>query len=196
MRSGELSASVAVLALVVEEADSVSGVSRRFVERYPHARFARNVAHASLPQLERQGFVRRVEGGRQRSAADRYEATSRGVRRVQRWLQDSSATLPVLRDDLRAKLRHVQDERDLGIVLDAVKAQERALTAEFADAHTRVKAAERASREPAAEPDLRSVVDLALLRDEATLWGTLLKRRQRLREYLEGWKASGGGLDG
>ena len=196
VRSGELSASIAVLALVAEEPDSVAGVSRRFVERYPHARFARNVAHTSLRQLERQGFVRRVSGGRQRSTSDCYEATSRGIRRVQRWLQDSSSALPVLRDDLRAKLRHVQNDRDLAIVLDAIKAQERVLTAEFADAHMRVKVAERASRNPVEEPDLRAVVDLALLRDEATLWGTLLRRRQRLREYLEGWKAGGGGLDG
>lgn len=194
-RNGELSGSIAVLALVVEESDSAAGVNRRFGARYPHAQFARNLVTETLPRLERQGFVERVAGDLQR-AADRYEATPRGVRRVERWLRESSATLPVLRDDLRAKLCHVRDDSDLDVVVGAIKAQERALTAEFAEAHLRLKAAERSSRNPRNEPDLTAVVDLALLRDEATLWGTLLQRRQRLREYLEGWKASSGGLDG
>jgi len=183
-RGGELSASMAVLGLVIDQPDSVSGVSRRLADRFPHARFARNSAHNNLPSLHRQGLVRLIAEGEQRSL-DRYEATQKGRDRFRQSLRESSVAVPAVRDAMRARLEHVSDEADLLAVIAAIGEQEQACRAEYAAAHGRLRAAERARRAPGASAgDWRDAVRRALMVDEAVLWGTRAQRMQRLRESL------------
>jgi DNA-binding PadR family transcriptional regulator len=185
-RGGDLSVSMAVLSLVVEQPDSVAGVGRRLAERFPNARFGRNAAHKSLPSLEKQGLVC-VVTTRKRRSLDIYEATPAGVGRVREWLHDSSAVLPALRDDLRAKLQHVRDEADLRRLMDAIGEQEDACNAEYARAHAARKAAARLRGwRDARDRDWRDTVERTLICDEAVLWGSRAMRLQRLRECLEG----------
>jgi hypothetical protein len=44
-RTGELSASMAVLCLVVEQTDTVAGVGVRLARKFPDAWWSRNAAH-------------------------------------------------------------------------------------------------------------------------------------------------------
>ncbi len=182
-RSGELSASMAVLALLAEQPDSQAGVNRRLAERYPGARFADNSAHKSLPSLESQGLVRRAAALGERPL-DVYEATVKGVELVERWLYDSSAALPALRDELRARLQHVREPAGLPAMVEAIEAQEQTCAGEYVAAQKRLRAAQR-QRKPAGDGGWREVVEIALMRDEAILWGSLALRRKRMREYLE-----------
>jgi DNA-binding PadR family transcriptional regulator len=183
--AGELSASRAVLGLVVEQADTVAGVALRLAERYPRAGFAVNSAHQNLPSLKHQGLVLVVEEGEKRSL-DRYRATPTGVDSFHEWLRESAATLPVLRDALRARLGHVREVDDLLAVIHAIRAQEDACTREYARAHQALQAAQRLGRlHPRTDADWRTRVQSALMTDEAMLWAMRARRLQRLREDLE-----------
>src|SRR5450759_3173227 len=55
-RTGELSASMAILCLVVQQPDTVASVGLRLTETFPHARWSRNAAHGNLPSLAKQGL--------------------------------------------------------------------------------------------------------------------------------------------
>ena len=113
---------MAILGLVVQKADTVDGLGARLVERFPHARWSRSVAHNGLPSLARQGLVRLVEHGAER-ALDRYEATDAGVEQFRDWLRASSAAPPMLRDALLAKLE-LSEEHDVPGLIAAIREEE------------------------------------------------------------------------
>lgn len=183
-RSGELSASMAILGLVIQEADTAAGVGVRLVERFPRARWSRSVAHNDLPSLARQGLVRLVQRGAKPSL-DRYEATDDGVEQFQRWLRASSAGPPMLRDSLSAKLAF-SEERDLPGLLDAIREEEQICVAEFEAAQMRLGAARRLGQlGPANGSDWSGRVRSAIMTDEAMMWGQRAKRLQCLRQELE-----------
>lgn len=183
-RSGELSASMAILGLVIQEADTAAGVGARLVDRFPHARWSRSVAHNDLPSLARQGLVHLVERGAKPSL-DRYEATPDGVEQFQGWLRSSTMGPPTLRDALSAKLAF-SEEHDLPGLLDAIREEERICIAEFEAAQMRLGAARRLGRlGPANGSDWEGRVQSAILTDEAMMWGQRAKRLQCLRQELE-----------
>jgi hypothetical protein len=194
-RSGELTASMAILGLVVQQPDTVAGIGLRLPERFPRASFARSAAHNNLPSLARQGLVRVVKHGPEPSL-DRYEATPDGAARFRAWLRASSAAPPALRDALHAKLEF-SERSDLKLLIGAIQEEEQACVSEYGAAHARLLAARRTAADPA---DWRAVVGGALRADEAMLWGMRARRLQRLREHLEDVDAedgtSGGGRDG
>jgi len=184
-RVGELSASMAILGLVIERPDSISGVGRRLVERFPQAGFARNAAHNNMPSLHRQGLLHVLEG-RGPSSLDRYEASPQGVERFREWMRDSQAALPVLRDALRATLEYIAEEADVVALLEAVRVQEEACLAEYEASHTRLRAEQRAGRlSPRDQSDWHTAIHNALMTDEVMLWGTRAMRLKRLRESLQ-----------
>ncbi|HEV3322407.1 MAG TPA: hypothetical protein VG147_09500 [Solirubrobacteraceae bacterium] len=190
-RKGDLTASMAILGLVVQKTDTVNSLGARLVERFPHAQWSRSVAHNSLPSLEKQGLVRLVDHGAER-ALDRYEATDAGVEEFREWLRASSAAPLALRDAVHAKLE-LAGEEDVPDLITAIREEEEACAREFAAASSRLNLAWQLKRlSPAngagpgrSAPDLRGRVQRALMTDEAMLWGMRARRLRRLRRELE-----------
>ena len=183
-RKGDLTASMAILGLVVQKADTVNGLGTRLVERFPHAQWSRSVAHNSLPSLEKQGLVRMVEQGAER-ALDRYEATDDGVQGFREWLRTSSAAPIALRDAVHAKLE-LAGEEDVPDLIAAIREEEEACALEFAAASSRLNVEWQLKRlRPPSGTDLGSRVRSALMTDEAMLWGMRARRLRRLRRELE-----------
>jgi DNA-binding PadR family transcriptional regulator len=190
-RKGDLTASMAILGLVVQKTDTVNSLGARLVERFPHAQWSRSVAHNSLPSLEKQGLVRLVEHGAER-ALDRYEATDAGVEEFRDWLRASSAAPLALRDAVHAKLE-LAEEEDVPDLIAAIREEEEACAREFAAASSRLNVEWQLKRlgpalsgGPAqSAPDLRGRVRRALMTDEAMLWGMRARRLRRLRRELE-----------
>jgi hypothetical protein len=175
---------MAILGLVIQEADTAAGVGARLVERFPRARWSRSVAHNDLPSLARQGLVRVVQRGA-RPSLDRYEATPAGVEQFRGWLRASSMAPPMLRDALSAKLAFSQRE-DLPRLLEAIREEERICIAEFEAAQMRLGAARRLGQlGPANGSDWAGRVQNAVMTDEAMMWGQRAKRLQCLRQELE-----------
>jgi hypothetical protein len=175
---------MAILGLVIQQADTAAGVGARLVDRFPRARWSRSVAHNDLPSLAKQGLVVMVQPGAKPSL-DRYEATPDGVQQFREWLRASSMAPPILRDALSAKLAF-SEQQDLPELLQAIREEERICIAEFEAAQTRLNAARRLGQlGPANGSDWGGRVQSAIMTDEAMMWGQRAKRLQCLRLELE-----------
>ena len=183
-RKGDLTASMAILGLVVQKTDTVNGLGTRLVERFPHGQWSRSVAHNSLPSLEKQGLVCMVDQGAER-ALDRYEATPEGIEEFREWLRTSSAAPLALRDAVHAKLE-LAGEEDMPDLILAIREEERACSLEFAAASSRLNLEwQRRRLDPPSANDFGGRVRSALMTDEAMLWGMRARRLRRLRRELE-----------
>ncbi len=184
-RTGNVSAGMAVLGLLAQHPDSVAGVALRLDQEHPAARWPRNIVHNTLPSLAEQGYVRVIRPGPERSL-DRYEATREGLEHFRRWLSESCADLPALRDALRAKLRYVEGEEELRTVIGDIREQEELCVREGEAAVARYRSAHRLGRlAPSGEQVWKTRVRRALLVDEVKLWYERARSLQRLREHLE-----------
>jgi DNA-binding PadR family transcriptional regulator len=187
-RTSGLSAGEAMLGLVIEQPDSASRLGQRLVARFRSAQFTRSTGHNALNRLVRQGLVRVVldaAGGE-----ERYEATPRGVERFRSWLRSCSPAAPALREELQAKVAFCAPA-DLPELIEAIGAEERACANMFAAVHGRLSAAALLAPQPAAAEAERwtELVQQAVLRDEAAMWGMRFKRLERLRARLEAMRA-------
>lgn len=184
-RKGELTATMAILGLLIERPDSISGVKLRLDESFPSADWGPSIAHSSMSSLVDQGYVRPVKGSG--SSLDPYAATPDGVERFKAWLGEFSTTPPFVRDALRAKLRFIADEDDLAAVVRAIGEQEEACFEAAEAARSRLrKAIWRGQLGPARGTGWKSRLQSAMMTDEAGLWGDMGKRLKRFREDLEG----------
>lgn len=185
---GDLSASMAILGLVVQQPGTGASVAVRLSERFPRAGWSRNVVHNNVPSLEKQGLLRVVR----RDPSDKvslnlYEATDEGVARLREWIRESAMVPPVLRDELQGKLKFSALE-DLRVLVQEVAAEETACAGEYARAHTRDQQARqlRRRRETRSGPaDLDVLTKEIQMTDEAVVWGQRAKRLQGLREHIE-----------
>jgi DNA-binding PadR family transcriptional regulator len=98
----DITPQIAVLSLVVQQADSVAGISRRLREQFPVAQFPASSAHNNLKSLAEAGYVRLMEQGTETSW-NRYEATAAGKEFARQWVMRSSLP-PMMRDPLQGKL--------------------------------------------------------------------------------------------
>jgi len=184
-RPGDFPASMAVLGLLIQQPDTVAGLALRLDEEHPNARWPRNIVHNSVPSHVEKGFLRLVRPGAERSL-DRYEATPAGCEHFRRSLRESSATLPALRDALRAKLKYVEGLDELQAAIGDIREQEEMCVREGETAMTRYRTARRLGRlGPSDAHDCRTTVRRALMIDEVNLWYERAKGLQRLREHLE-----------
>jgi DNA-binding PadR family transcriptional regulator len=187
-RTGELSASMAVLCLVIQQPDTVSGVGVRMAKQFPDAGWSRNSAHGNLPSLAKQGLVRVTkQGPPDTRSLDRYEATSEGVAHVRRWIRESAAVPPVLRDSVQAKLEFSGREDLLGLI-QTIREEEHACALRYAAAHAcdiKAQQLRRRQRSRGRRPDLEEMLRDVKIADEAALWGLIVKRLKDLRENLE-----------
>ena len=186
---GELSASMAVLGLVIEEPENASCVAQRLSERFRPARFAPSTAHMTLPRLEAQGFVRRVAS---RDASDcqqgRYEATEEGVEHFRGWLRQSPAALPALREALHARI-DLSQPADLERVIEITDRERRACERECAAARGRLEEARQVARFKGAGDDWSTLVREVVMVDESMIWAYRAARLERLRARLEGLRS-------
>jgi hypothetical protein len=183
-RTGELSASMVILGLLVEQPDTVAGVGVRLAQIFPHAQWSPNAAHGNVPSLEKQGFVRLVKRGPQPSL-DRFEATPEGFLRLRQWVRTAIAMPPTLRDALQAKLEFVELD-ELRELIASVREAEDAYASEYAAAHGRVLGAKRPPRRGAARnPDWREKLRAIQMTDEMMLWALMAERTRRLGDELE-----------
>jgi hypothetical protein len=188
-RLGEMSASMAVLCLLVESPDTTASLGIRLAKQFPDARWSRNAAHKNMESLAKQGLIHLVKKGPPgKSSLDSYEATSNGVAQVQTWIRESAVVPPVLRDSLQGKLEFSREEKDLLGLLETVREEEDACARRYADAHRADVRARQARRRLRARGIRANLVDLmheVKLSDEAVWWSLMVKRLERLRENLE-----------
>jgi DNA-binding PadR family transcriptional regulator len=186
-RTGEMSSSMAVLGLVVQQPDTIAGVALRLSETFPRARWSPGAAHNNMPNLAKQGLLRVVQEGPE-PTLDRYEATPKGVGEFRRWLGRSHSLPPALRDGLQARLEFAELE-ELSALVETVREVERDCRSEYAAAHGRWKAYTNLglrSGLAGAEQPFKSKLKGIQLMDEVMLWGAQAKRLGRLSDQLEG----------
>jgi DNA-binding PadR family transcriptional regulator len=182
---GELSASMAVLGLVIEEPKDASCVAQRLSERFRPARFAPSTAHMTLPRLEAQGLVRRVpRSDASDSSQGRYEATEEGIEHFRRWLRTSPAVLPPLREALHARI-DLSQPADLERVIEITDRERRACEREYAAACGRLTEARQVVRFKGSNADWSELVREVVMVDEAMIWAYRGARLERLHARLE-----------
>jgi hypothetical protein len=188
-RTGEMSASMAVLCLVVEQTDTVAGVGVRLAQRFPDAGWARNAVHNNIPSLAKQGLVCLAKKGPPGKASlDTYRATSEGVAQVRKWIRESAVVPPVLRDALQGKLAFSEEAEDVLGLIATVRDEEDACRLKYADAHRgdmtarQVRLRRRSRGRRAILEEMMGDVKLA---DEAAVWGFMVNRLKLLRENLK-----------
>jgi DNA-binding PadR family transcriptional regulator len=182
--AGDPTPTMMVLGLVVQRSDTVASIARRFNDQFASARFSKATAYRRLPVLAEEGYLRVVEAGPpDEPTLERYEATREGVAYFRKWLR-STELPPIIRDALQCKLGFLQRD-DLRDLIRLVNEEEGAYTAAFAIARGPVLREQR-SRRIKGKPKgydarLRSIRN----KDEASLWGFMSKRLERLGVELE-----------
>lgn len=182
-RSGDLSASMAILGLLVQQPDTAAGIGIRLVELFPRAHWSRSVVHNNLPSLAKQRLVRLVAEGSE-PALDRYEATAEGIVRFREWVHQSTTLPPTVRDALQGRLPFVELD-DLMSLVGMVRQSEDAYRMEYAAAQVRVKTITRSMRRSHGTVEWRAKLQFIQSGDEAMLLGLMLRRLQRLGDELE-----------
>src|ERR1700690_4480929 len=142
LRKEEFSAGMAIMGLVIQRSDTINGVKSRLAERFPTARWSPSVPYEAMGSLAGRGYVRMAVGGSARSL-DLYEATPKGIAWFRKWFDDRLDEPPALRDALRGKLEYVADEKDLLVVLDAIREEEEACFETSNAANARLERARR-----------------------------------------------------
>lgn len=184
-RSGDLTASMALLGLMVRRPDTVAGVRERLAERFPHSGWSSSAAYSNLESLERQGLIRLVQQGEARGE-DSYEATPRGKEHFQVWLREGSEAAPALHDATRARLV-LGTEEDLPTLLPLLEAEQKVCTERFHAARWRLnKARHFGHLGPANGSEGKGRLAYALMVDDALIWGQRAMRLKRMRDELEG----------
>lgn len=184
-RTGELTASIAMLGLLVQEPDTIASLAGRLAERFPNECWSRSSVHKNMPSLVSRGLVRQTEASRGR-ITEIYEVTSDGLAQFRDWLRHSTEELPALRDAVRARLEFAE-EQDLPVLLGAIREETAICIEQYEQLRGRYVAECRLGRiGSTVEQDFRTRVRGALLVDEIILWGSRIKRLQRLRKELEG----------
>lgn len=180
-----LAAGEAVLGLVIERPDSGFGLEHRLEERFGAARFAYSTAYNALYRMEREGLVRVVHaGGSDGDEGEaRYEATERGIEHFRRWLRTSSA-LPVLRDELQAKVA-LSAPRELPRLIEMVRNEELACARELDRIRATVVEQQRSGAgRPVAQREWSALMALGVAHGEAAHWGGRIQQLAQLRSYL------------
>lgn len=173
-----------VLGLVIQQSDTVAGVARRLTDQFSVARFPNGSAYDNLPSLARKGYVRLIaKGPPDEPTRDRYAATPEGIEHMRAWLL-STELPPMIRDALQCKLEFAERE-DVAGLRRLVREQEEVYTTAYDLARARVLREQRSRRAKSQPIDARSRLRSIQHKDEATLWGLMSKRLERLGDELD-----------
>jgi DNA-binding PadR family transcriptional regulator len=180
---GDLTASMAILGLLIQQPDTPSRIRTRLACEFPHGRWSRSIAYNDVPSLARQGLIRRIREGEKRSE-DIYEVTPDGRAALREWVGDAAKAPPPVRDAMLLWLEH-SDESELPEILQVVHEVEEAARAEFEAAQTRLNT-ERAlgNLGPADGSDWHGRMRDAVLSELVLMCGERARRLKRLRQKL------------
>jgi DNA-binding PadR family transcriptional regulator len=182
-RTTGLSATDAVLGLVVERPDHGFSLERRLQVRFGSAQFGHSTAYSAVRRLEKDGYVRAAAGG-QDGGVVIFEATAKGVERFRDWVLAPAGAL-VLREDLHARIA-LCEPRDLPRLIDIVYAEECACVAELDRISEEMVAGQAGGgAAPLAEREWSELMDNAVIHGQVAHWGGRISQLTELRSYLE-----------
>jgi DNA-binding PadR family transcriptional regulator len=182
-RTTGLPAGEAVLGLVIEQPDYRFSLERRLKARFGSAQFSLSTAYSAVGRLEKEGYVRAVEHGRDGRAVI-YEATPEGITHFRNWVR-SPMSAPVSREELNAKIA-LCEPRDLPRLIDVVYSEELACIAELDRIRERMGAEQRDAREQSVEQvEWSKLMHRGVVHREAAFWGGRITQLAQLRIYLE-----------
>jgi hypothetical protein len=114
VNSAELSGSMAVLGLVIEQPNqTVTHIAQCLDRRFTRSRFAPSTAHNALPQMaeaKRKRVRRTYESPGDDRSEDRYEATDFGIEAFEAWMFEMPNTTPVLREAMYGRIELCRPE--------------------------------------------------------------------------------------
>jgi hypothetical protein len=177
--SGALKPQMAVLGLLSQGRGTVASIATRLSSDFPHANYAPNSAHTSLPRLAEKGHARLVREGEE-SSENLYEITPPGLRHFEEWLHDVAIVPLPLSEPLHGKLAFI-DLKGIGKAIEMVRVYEEAAASKYGSIHGLIHAL--TIRNLAGSPSLE--LDRIRLEYTATLWGQQAQRLTGLREKLE-----------
>jgi DNA-binding PadR family transcriptional regulator len=181
---GDLTASMAILGLLVRQPDTASGLRQRLAREYPHGRWSRSIAYGDVRNLARQGLIRRVLEG-EKDSEDLYEALPSGIAALKRWLREAAKAPPPLRDVMHLWLEH-STEAELPELLRVLGNLEDIARAEYGEASNRLGTERALGRlGPPDGSDWRGRMRDAVLSEVVLMCGHRIVRLRKLREKLE-----------
>jgi len=183
--SGDLTPQMAVLGLMSQGRSTVAALHDRLDREFPHANYAPNAAHTSLPRLAAKGLVRVVQEGEEPSQ-DIYEITELGLRDFEEWLYEVAIVPSPLRDPLHGKLMFSGPSRErIGRLIKIVELFEKATWDRFGSEQGKINTLNiRGVTNP------RSELQRIALKYTASKWGGDAKRLTALRKELEEFQAN------
>ena len=134
-RKGNLTASMAILGLLIQQADTTTSIKRRLDREYPHGRWSRSIAYNNIKSLADHGLIRKVRRG-ETASEDLYEATPEGIAAFRALLSKAAREPPPVRDALQLWLEY-SDESELPEILKVIKEFEEIARMEYSAAMTR-----------------------------------------------------------
>jgi hypothetical protein len=184
-RTSDIKARTAVLGLLIEKPDSVARLVLRLEEEYPTSGWKRNIVHNTLPVLVEKGQIRVTMRGPALAWAW-CEPTAVGEEVFARWLGESAAEPPPIRDALLAKLKYVRGPDQLADMVRDIEERERLTLRDHEAAVSRYRMAHSAgaltSRD---DSELQPRIRAGLLTFELRELQARLKNLVRFREDLE-----------
>jgi hypothetical protein len=133
---GDLTASMAILGLLIQQPDTPSQLRVRLAREFPHGRWSRSIVYGDVPNLARRRLIRKVRTG-EKSSGDLWESTAKGRALFKEWVSEAAKAPSPVRDSLLLWLEH-SDESELPEMLQAVGEVEEAVRAEFEAAQVRL----------------------------------------------------------
>lgn len=191
----ELPGSMAVLGLIIEQPNqTVREVGQCVESRFARARFARSIAHSTLPRLAQADRVRRsyIAPGANRSA-DRYEPTKSGRTAFRQWMFDEApdgtrcATIPALREAMYGRIELCGKE-DLPRLIDMAREEERVSADLYAQASIRLR---RHLTQRADPDDMARKIREVLLYVDPMHWASRAERYKQIADRLEDLRREG-----
>jgi DNA-binding PadR family transcriptional regulator len=173
---------IAVMSLISQEPDSVSGVSRRLKKKFPAAQFSESAAHNNVSKLVGGGYMRLVEEG-SKPSLDRYEATEEGKELARLW-RLRSVIPPMTRDTMQGRLAFTEGAAEIRTQIALVREEESAFRFQHDEAYTRARS-QKIFRDALTGIDVRAELDAIRLKDEYELLMVMVRRCMKVRDELE-----------
>jgi DNA-binding PadR family transcriptional regulator len=178
---GELSASIAVLAVVTGNPNAeVSTIARELCERFGFAPFTSRTAYNAIETLEAHGLVWRHARSKKVRAEDRVEPTDEGAAALEEWMYTVPVDVPPVRDSLCGRLELCQPEN-----LPRVTTQVTNEAAVFAEAFVAHRNNLRACEKLLAPGNFRAEIDVVQLEYRAQYALDRTRRLHHVKERLE-----------
>ncbi len=181
---GDLTASIAILSLLIQQPDMPLNLRARLDREFPHGRWSRSIVHGDVPNLARMGLICRVQTGEKKSM-DVYEATPKGITACKEWLRDAAKAVPPLRDAMLLWLEH-SDESERPALIEALKELETDAQREFEWAQVRLNSERALGRlGPVDGSDWRGHMRDVTLSELVSVWGERVLRLKRIRRKIQ-----------